>query len=344
MTSIGTTPAVVAVNQDTGISQKRSAVDFWNEYHEGSSATDEPKEWIARNTPHLLDLLISGLAEREEGRCRHHWHRTRTIRIMEIGCGTSTLSRCLLSHLRQRREQQLTSSSSSSYQVVATDVSHVCIQNNRDRDFDFTTSLAGTDDNLRYEVLDALSTADIDAKFQSEESRYHVVLDKGCLDTFLFRNTRGKKSTERHPPLLATLLLNVSKMLQPGGRYIVVSPRRRIPSLSQFIGFSEVTRLDIEAASVGELDGNQGDNPSARAYAFVCQRAENISNDALGLGETMSLFRDSLGLENITDDSMCQGCLLTFAQFRNGESLSGRGKIRWLRKWKGHQQHCNKKT
>ena len=206
MTSIGTTPrAVVAVNQDTGISQKRSAVDFWNEYHEGSGATGEPKEWIARNTPHLLDLLISGIAEREEGGCRHHWHRARTIRIMEIGCGTSTLSRCLLSHLRQRREQQPTSLSSSSYQVVATDVSHVCIQNNRDRDFDFTTSLAGTDDNLRYEVLDALSTADIDAKFQSEESRYHVVLDKGCLDTFLFRNTRGKKSTERHPPLLATL-------------------------------------------------------------------------------------------------------------------------------------------
>lgn len=344
MASIGSTPTVVAVKQDTGVGQKRSAVDFWNEYHEESGATGEPKEWIARNTPHLMNLLISGLFERQEGGCRHHRHRAKTIRIVEIGCGTSTLARSLLSHLRQRREQQPTSSSSSSYQVVATDVSHVCIQNNRDRDIDFATTIAGTGDTLRYEVLDALSTADIDAKFQSEESRYHVVLDKGCLDTFLFRNTRGKKSTERHPPLLATLLLNVSKMLQPDGRYIVISPRRRIPSLAQFVGFSEVTRLDIEAASVGELDGNQGENPSARAYAFVCQRAENLSKDALDLDETMSLFRDSLSLENVTDESMCQGCLLTFAQFRDGESLSGRGKIRWLRKWKGHQQHCNKKT
>lgn len=349
MTTGRAMPAATAVNQHADNGQKRSAVDFWNEYHEESGATGEPKEWIARNTPHLLDL-ISSLVEREEGGCHHHRRRARTNRILEIGCGTSTLSRSLLSHLRRRREEQplpALSSSSSFYDVVATDVSDVCIQSNRHRDGAFTASLAGdsADDTLRYEVLDALSTADVDAKFRSEESRYDVVLDKGCLDTFLFRNSRGKKSTERHPPLLATLLLNVSKMLQPGGRYIVISPRRRIPPLAQFLGFSEVTRLDIEAASVGELDGNQGDNPSARAYAFVCQSAENnISNDTLSQGETTSLFRDTLDLERVTDESMCEGCLLTFEQFRKGESLSGRGKIRWLRKWKGHQQHCNKKT
>ena len=330
--------------------QKRSAVDFWNSYHKKSDASGVPKEWIARDTSYLLDL-IAGLVvddEEQEGGC-HSARRTLAIRIIEIGCGTSTLSRSLLSHLRRRRGQLAASSTSSpvSYHIVATDVSEVCIQNNRDRDGAFIGSLADDAvDTLRYETLDALSTSCTgDAKLFSKGSLYDIVLDKGCLDTFLFRNSRGNKSTDRHPPLLAALLFNVSKMLQQGGKYIVISPRRRIPSLAQFVGFkNDITKLEVEARSVGDLEGNQGDNPSAKAYVFVCKRARDIDiGDRLDPpSENSSMFRDTSELSLISDESICEGCGLTFAIFRGDEPLTGRGEMRWFRKWKGHKQHCNK--
>jgi hypothetical protein len=235
-----------------------------------------------------------------------------------------------------------------SYHIVATDVSEVCIQNNRDRDGAFIGSLADDAvDTLRYETLDALSTTCTgDAKLFSKGSLYDVVLDKGCLDTFLFRNSRGNKSTDRHPPLLAALLLNVSKMLQPGGKYVVISPRRRIPSLAQFVGFkTDITKLEVEARYVGDLEGNQGDNPSAKAYVFACKRARDVDiGDHLDPPNenSSSMFRDTSELSLISDESICEGCGLTFAIFRGDEPLTGRGEMRWFRKWKGHKQHCNK--
>ena len=53
--------------------------------------------------------------------------------------------------------------------------------------------------------------------------RFDVVLDKGCADTFQFRGR-----TNETPRLLAMLFKSVASVLKPGGKLIIVTPKRRI--------------------------------------------------------------------------------------------------------------------
>ena len=47
--------------------------------------------------------------------------------------------------------------------------------------------------------------------------------DKGCADTFQFRGR-----TNETPRLLAMLFKSVASVLKPGGKLIIVTPKRRI--------------------------------------------------------------------------------------------------------------------
>lgn len=223
---------------------------------------------------------------------------------------------------------------------MATDVSEVCIQRNRARDGEFISGLGNNGDEFRYEQLDILSTAA--STVNSQYSKYDIIIDKGCLDTFLFRNVRGARSTERHPPLIASLLKNVHSMLRSGsaGKYIIISPRKRLASVKQFVGFKSVERVKIDSGS-GILDGRQEGNTSANdntAYMHICQKNEEC--DIQCASSSTSLFFDTHGILLLDDDSICTGCGVSFEQYRGGESLSGRGEVFWKRKWKGHQAHC----
>lgn len=323
--------------------QKKSAVAFWDDYHSqqapdklsSASSGASTKEWIANPRSHLLELIATHMttARRRQDDSSSMLH----VRILEIGAGSSLLSRCLLSHLQQRRQSGTNAigSCNNTYSIVATDVSEVCIEQSRTRDRTFISSLTGSDDELRYEVLDISASASMLSR-----KLYDIVLDKGCLDTLLFRNARGSKSTERHPPLIAALLTNVYNMLRPGGNYIVISPRKRIPSLNQFVGFSEIKQIDVDSSSIGELDGNQEDSTS-KAFIYICNKS--VVGGIIGAGAA-PIFRDTRDLVGISDESQCQGCHKSFEQFRGGEALSGRGEVFWKRKWKGHQDHCSKQT
>ena len=204
--------------------QNEKTIEFWNEYHQ----RDDDKEWILRPSEQLLDRIMSSVRD------------IACPKVLEIGCGTSQLARCLY-------EWQGTGAAS----FVVTDVSPVCIQINQTRD------AAILSDRFEYQVLNALEP--VDAPFHR---KFDVVLDKGCLDTFLYRSSKGSQ-------LVPKLLGNVCNWLSDAGRYLVLTPRPKISVLRDYPGFSSVQRviLDDSNATLGRFRWR--DDEASRLHAYL---------------------------------------------------------------------------
>ncbi|KAH0785974.1 putative methyltransferase [Histomonas meleagridis] len=108
-------------------------------------------------------------------------------KILEIGCGNSSVSFSLAQEGFER--------------VVGIDVSNIVIEQNKQR---YTGQ-----DNLSFECCDCLEMKNF------ENETFDYVFDKGTMDSLICSN----KSNE----LISKLLSEVSRVLKPGGTYIVIS-------------------------------------------------------------------------------------------------------------------------
>jgi SAM-dependent methyltransferase len=123
-------------------------------------------DWILEPTTELCEVLFPSQASCDLA-----------CEVLEIGAGTSTLS-------------DLLARSRPNFKVLSTDVSHVAISQAQARD-------PAPPSNLTYAVLDA-----IEPNITSISA--DVVLDKGCLDTFLFR-LKVRNREERYDEAKRTL-------------------------------------------------------------------------------------------------------------------------------------------
>jgi SAM-dependent methyltransferase len=266
--------------------QKEKTIEFWNEFHKQESA----KEWILKPSEALFEAIpLHG-------------------RVLEIGCGTSHLSRDLYCHYKE------------SCAVVATDVSAVCIKSNQKRD---EALLAMSQGRFSYQVLDALQS---NPELMDSSN---VILDKGCLDTFLFRS--GHQVSEQ---LVKTLLDNVHRWLKDNGKYIVFTPRRRLKLLRDYAGFASVQRSALDESSnvvLGDLDGDSGNDT---VYMYVCEKDRSYTP-----GNGIA-FRDGYDLAFRGEKHTCSSCSMTFQDFCNGEDMNGKRIKYWTRRWRGHCVHC----
>lgn len=271
--------------------QKEKTLEFWDELHQQETS----KEWIVRPSQALFHSIGGSLTN---GSC-----------VLEIGCGTSSFSRDFYCYYK------------GDVTVVASDVSHVCIRENQERDQTITRAGKG---RLSYQVLNVLEES------SDHESAYDVIFDKGCLDTFLFRG--GHKERE---PLVRKLLDNVHSWLKDGGKYIVMTPRSRIVLLRDYQGFSSVRRITLDQSSsqvvIGDLEDGAGVNV---CFMYLCEKKSSYVP-----GQTAA-FRDSYGLSLESDEDTCPRCGSSFLDFRAGEDVSGKGSKYWARRWRGHRVHC----
>uniref|UniRef100_A0A7S4I431 Methyltransferase domain-containing protein n=1 Tax=Odontella aurita TaxID=265563 RepID=A0A7S4I431_9STRA len=323
--------------------QKKSSIEFWDNHH--SNEQEEAKEWILTVSPNLLRLISSHIPIMWDGASDGSTDidpTMRTVRILEIGCGTSALSRSLLDYLVSGRRK---GNDVNRISVTATDVSSVCIEKNRARDASFASSLSH--DELQYDTLDTLGESLLLGDIRGRDATspgYDIIVDKGCLDTFLFRNVRKCKTTEHHPPLLSRLLINVHRMLSRDGKYMVISPRRKIPSLRDFSGFGKVERTPVDAImdDLADLEGVSNQKSarclSAAAYMYVCEK------DSEFVFCSSPLFRVRADMSLPDDAATCAECGISFLKFRAGENIDPKGQRFWTRKWRGHAVHCGGKA
>jgi len=343
-----------ASTQTPGESSDRLCTDrhsYLDTCHESKGSSE--LEWIVPNSPPLLDMVLDAFPSHS---ANMQGDNGNSIRVLEIGCGVSQLSRSLLEHainMRERSDPRI----NSFYSFVATDVSSVCLERNLARDADFISALKATNsssagDLLSYEALDVVKEATVTGDLKRLGGKFDVCLDKGTLDTFLFRSKRTKKGTSPHPPLLISLLDNVHRILRHGcnAKYIIVSPRSKIKSIRDFRGFSSVRRRLLNSGLVGELfiiESNKKKQSSnlygkdlvdeskktdSHVYLYEC-----TINDYYKPGVDKP-FRDAGSL--VADDSFCMNCGVTFLEFRGNVDICNQGEVCWARRWRGHCIHC----
>eukprot|EP00956_Cyclotella_meneghiniana_P034748 scaffold107994_cov70-Cyclotella_meneghiniana.AAC.3 len=313
--------------------QNHKTKQYWDSFYSNLSShasaglsdpTDQSFEWIVANSPILLDEILgmllpsSAIVADDDG--------TRRLRSLEIGCGVSELSRCLLQRLLRR---ETACNDILSYEFMATDVSQVCINHCRQRDNEFIHK--NSYGHLHYETLDILTT--------KATQLYNVILDKGTLDTFLFRSKRTNKGSELYPHLLLQLLNNIHAWLKNGGKYIIISPRGRIKAVRDYVGFTSVRRISFDEATLGGsilMQSNSNGNKKNNIYIYECKRNDSYNS------QRDEPFR--IVDKTANDESKCTNCNQTFKEFRGNVKIEDQGKIVWIRKWENHLVHCKGAT
>lgn len=297
--------------------QKESTLKFWDEYHE----TNGEKEWIVLPTPELFELMFSCCPPVAEGG---------RLRVLEIGCGTSYMARDFWQYMEGREKGP-------NLHVRSTDVSQVCVNTCYSRDKDIP-NVFGPEDaredqcGLEYAVLNILDDPD-----ESERGAWDVILDKACLDTFIFRSSqRGESKT--YSTIIQKALDNIFTLLADQGVYMLLSPRTKLKALRDYNGFSVVERRAIYSEAKGSVISKARKPPPKKeanetCYMYVCRK--NLDYEVGVTKAFKGSYRDLP-----TDDVGCPNCGLVFGTFRNGEDPAGRGIVFWTREWKNHCIHC----
>jgi SAM-dependent methyltransferase len=216
--------------------QSERTLRFWDDYYNSQEPSSPDKEWILQPSQPLLERLSQCLEKR--GNCR----------ILEIGCGTSSLGRELWKYMRVNtpagEEQE------SSVHLLATDVSEVCIRLNQDRDSGLIDQ--GENASIEYKVLN------ITESHPELEGKFDFILDKCCLDTLLFR------SRQRGGELVRSVIDNIQSWLSEEGVYVILSPRSKFKMIRDYAGFSSVERFELDPAKMqrGYLEGEKDETGS----------------------------------------------------------------------------------
>lgn len=362
------------VGNINNIFQSNKAINFWDDYYDShhnipSDKTDCQKEWIVQHdSTIILELLKSNLScfkkkEEEEDEIISR-------NIVEIGCGTSCLSRSLIHYLVNGSTIQNTNSNihnttnkdtiqNFNFKITATDVSSVCIEQNRRRDQTFINDIKPH--TLEYQVFDVIAANSITpGKSELEKSSVDMVLDKGCLDTFLFRGGSYRKDEYSHHPLLTKLLHNIHYILKKDdcSKYIVISPRSKIKALRDFKGFCKIERVKLRTSSDGQSNmcvqsadlehanrqeqmrnNTNNINTESKAdyvYVYIC-----TVNSNYGPTDHIAPYKNEYcHISLLPDSSKCKKCNISFGKFRAFEDVNHRGKLFWARRWKAHCIHC----
>lgn len=297
--------------------QKERTLQFWDEFHEAN----REKEWLVHGNSTLFETILDNC----HSFAKYH------LRVLEIGCGTSNLSRDFW-HCIQDSNQQ--NSFRDRVLVRATDVSRVCVDSCYERDKKmphvFGPGDKATDSNgIEYGVLDVqVSPTD------KEAGLWDVIIDKACMDTFLFRS-KSRGEGKNYPSIVRVALLNIWRLLADTGVYILISPRSKLKAVRDFAGFESVERRDIRPETSGVIVSKVTDLAQV-CYLYICHKNKDFNLD------DPNPFRQDT-LEFPSDDTICNGCNISFYAFREGEVLYGRGKAFWKRKWTNHCSHCKRR-
>jgi SAM-dependent methyltransferase len=324
--------------------QKGRTLQFWDDYHSNHDTQEwiaEPGEELSAMICQLLPLFGNGCVNRNDGITTEKKH---TFRILEIGCGTSTLVRDLKAYMERHLDVH-------KVEVVAcgTDVSPICIDICRQRDEALITKSLGT---LQYKVLNVLENGEdtLDDGHDTRIRHWDLILDKGCLDTFLFRSRqRGENSV--YPESVRRLLDNLHSWMGESyspssisSCYMLISPRSKLKAVRDYSGFESVQRhpLPFGAIKAAEIVKGASCNTSndkshhktkPEGYLYVCHK-----NEAYVAGN-FAPFR-TVRRDLPAESSLCNRCHTTFSDFRNGEAVEGRGLVFWTREFKNHCIHC----
>eukprot|EP00520_Triparma_pacifica_P009509 CAMPEP_0118660324 /NCGR_PEP_ID=MMETSP0785-20121206/15611_1 /TAXON_ID=91992 /ORGANISM="Bolidomonas pacifica, Strain CCMP 1866" /LENGTH=693 /DNA_ID=CAMNT_0006553541 /DNA_START=97 /DNA_END=2175 /DNA_ORIENTATION=+ len=214
--------------------------------------------------------------------------------VLEVGCGTSELSKEMAVKFKEST-------------FTATDVSPAAVKT--------CSSRHGDVENLKYEVLDLLGDN------IEEKGKWGVVVDKGCLDTFMFRSPANERLSH-----VTKALDNVHTLLSPGGRYVLVSPRANLQArfggvgwrIKDWKGWESVTRRRVKCQEVC-LEGRTG---VGDVFIYTCVRKDSYNRNAEG-----GKFK-----EQDEGPPVCPGC-----GKERGVRI-GRG----FRQWRNHVAHCVK--
>ena len=390
--------------------QKEKTIQFWNDFYSSSITSsssrkesnpsssssaaakdfDEEeekvpvKEWILQPTTDLLHTIhnhYSAMVKKHHNDLRIQQQQY-DFSMLEIGCGTSIFGLTLWEYLLKQSSLSVSSLSSSlhtpSFIYHATDVSPVCIQQNRLRDdsrivHTLQQTIVHKDDchhhSFQYNHLDILHPHDSSTR-QLGTKQYQFIIDKGCLDTFLFR-TKSKLTScsstleeeednhvdqkEKTYNLMTHLLHNIHSLLIDDndhtycGKYIIFSARSKIKPIRDFNGFSSVQKIKLDASSgvsFGDLDGmgrNHLNDHTHAVYMYICTKNCNYRVETSNVFSSLSNHTSSTTSTDTTttdDDESCKQCQISFHDFRNGEDMVYKGKKYWYRRWKGHLLHC----
>lgn len=322
--------------------QKDKTLQFWDDFYRKQEAV--AKEWIVQPSDVLLQVLLDQLpatvSTSSSDDDRHSY------RILEIGCGTSSLAAdlCEFWERQQKQHQQYCQKATNRIRrllhVMSTDVSPVCIEEQKKLQqaqcqTQETNSSGTANAFLEYRVLNITEpNADLHGQFD-------LILDKGCLDTCLFRSKKADQWVK-------TVLNHIHSWLSStnshnsDGVYVIVTPRSKLKVVREHPGF--VTTRSIltnEDYGCGDLEPRSNSTGAGggtaataaikeqRQYMYICRRVDATHTVCANGGH-----------ENENDfASCCASCGVTFAAFCE-EPRKGRTVAYWTRHWLGHQQHC----
>lgn len=394
--------------------QKEKTIQFWDDYHASCAASnssetntknknhDDPhpnKEWILQPSLEIFERLYALLPLPSEAAKDSQTTdstvpslpatKRERIQILEIGCGTSRMARDFLLFCRDQKGRD-------DINIIATDVSQICLAQNRERDRDMLLSSSGEDaveedetsqENgyLEYECLnitlplvpvdeDAMEGASAsvtdpkpatNSKFPP--SSFDMILDKGCLDTFLFRT---RQRGDHRQKVARTVLDNICYLLKDpclasstgnstsasqkcpsemGGVYTIQTPRAKFRPVKEYPGFAKVVRTTLDdnqgilvPTGAGDFKQN-GELKREKLYLYSCYKRSDRghnkeqSRDSADPQQQLEMPKAASPLLD-TDD--CHKCGITFLDFRKGEALKGRGAKFWERLFRGHCRHC----
>jgi hypothetical protein len=292
------------------MTQRQETIEFWDKYH----SEERSKDWIVQPDDTLLKSLDNLLADSVRGN-----DAVDCCRVLEIGGGSSTLARDFFSRYPQ-------------HQIISTDVSEVCIQNNIERDRKLVESSQG---QLQYLVLNAIDPTagnkegSVPFAENGEVKRFNLILDKGCLDTFLFRSQHNVQEK-----LITQLLDNIHRWLQmTNGKYVILTPRSKLKLVRDYRGFHKVIKSRLAAS--GALDGRSEGQETV--YQHVCSMNPSYRP---GIDAPFPERDERTPIEQLLTQQ-CSKCTVLFEAFAKGQDLEGKGKSICIRRWKGHQVHCN---
>jgi SAM-dependent methyltransferase len=304
--------------------KSRTMVDYWDDFYANKTANDV--EWIIHPNKSLFDQLIPFLPL-SKATSSDLMSATDSCHILEIGCGTSTLARDFFLYLQLL--QSKVSDSSLHLTMTATDVSEQAILQNQQRDDKYSpfnsiaTTAAQTEAPphpaslpVKYQVWNVVLNSS--EQVFGDHVHFDVLLDKGCLDTILFRTDKRTVSA-----VASKFLNHVFQALADNGVYLIVTPRRKHALLKLFQGFDSVERIALSepAAEIYKAQKN------TQSYLYACRKRKNYTP------RVDSAFIEASSCEQQDAYESCPSCGILQTDFR----CQGNNR---LREWTGHCKHC----
>lgn len=326
---------------NTTHAQNEKTIQFWDDMY--AADPTRHKEWILHPSSDILKTIFDALPRPEDDSTLLACTRNHdAVKVLEIGCGTSTLAYDLWRYCQEERSALVS--------VFATDVSRVCIEQNMERD-QLTINKQTTDNGnlgkLEYGVLniaaplfDDNGDCNADAtNLRLRPNSFDMVLDKGCLDTFAFRS---RQRGSRKDALVNTVLNNAVDLLKDDNSsvYFIISPRTKFRAVQKYPGFAKVERIELRAGlTKADLVGSRA-NPKQSTleretlFMYVCTKKNGFNPRQ---PQSQQPVNNAPALD---DGDTCSKCGVSFLDFRKGEDIHGRGPKYWSRLFRGHGVHC----